>query len=97
MDAQVYERTTTGHLLVGEPTPHPQYAVATHPGRLGIVDAAQVPVQDVALEYLDVSALALGEGDVHYAPDLPSRSHDPFGLRARSCQRLLAEYVLATN
>ena len=95
MDAEVYERAAAGHLLAGEPSAHAGDAVAAHPGRLGVVDPAQVPLLDVPLERLHVPPLPLREGYVDGPVCLPGRPHDPLGLDPRPGQRLLAEHVPA--
>src|SRR5918992_5003321 len=93
--AKIYERAAAGKLLAGEPAAHARDAVAAHPGSLGVVDPAQVPLIDVPLERLDVSPLALGECDVHRAIRLPGHAHYPLRLNAIARQRLLAEHVPA--
>src|SRR5829696_597135 len=93
--AKVYERATAGKLLAGEPAAHAWDTVAAHPGRLGVVDPAQVPFLDVPLERLNVAPLALGEGDVHGAIGLPGRAYYPLRLGAVARERLLAEHVPA--
>src|SRR5215203_6980 len=78
--AKVYERAAAGKLLAGEPAAHAWDAVAAHPGRLGVVDPAEVPLLDVTLERLDIAPLALGEGDVHRAVCLPGSAYYPLSL-----------------
>src|SRR5215204_4286558 len=93
--SKVYERAAAGKLLAGEPAAHARDAVAAHPGSLGVVDPAQVPLLDMTLERLDIASLALGEGDVHRAVCLPGSAYYPLSLSAVACQRLLAEHVPA--
>src|SRR5215207_2610072 len=93
--SKIYERAAARKLLAGEPAAHARDAVAAHPGSLGVVDPAQVPLLDVTLERLDIAPLALGEGDVHRAVCLPGSAYYPLSLSAVACQRLLAEHVPA--
>src|ERR671920_571557 len=93
--AKINKRAAAGKLLAGEPAAHAWDAVAAHPGRLGVVDPAEIPLLDMTLERLHVAPLALGEGDVHRAIRLPGRSYYLLRLSAVARQRLLAEHVPA--
>src|SRR5829696_7636737 len=94
--AEVDERSAPGELFAGEPAAHPGDAVAAHPGRLGVVDPAQVPLLHVTLERLHVTPLALGKGDVDRPVRGPRRIDYPLRLFAVASKRFLAENVTVT-
>ena len=95
MHAEVYERASPGEFFAGEPAAHARDTVAAHPGRLGVVDPAKVPLLDVPLERLHVAPLALGKSDVYRPISPPRRVYYPLCLFAVARERLLAENVSA--
>src|SRR5215207_4474524 len=90
VDADVRQGAAAGKLGVGEPAAKHGYPGAAEPGRLGVVRTAELAVVHDGLEFLDVAAAAVVEGDVKDAAGFAGGVHHGPAFFTVAGQRLLA-------
>ena len=95
MDPEIDQRSATGHLLGCEPATETRNAGPAHPEPTGMVDLAEVPAFDFALDQLHVLPAAPIEHDPQHPIGAPSGGDDLFSFLARGRQRLFDHHMLA--